>query len=799
MSKETRRVHVHVTSNTAKTMATGTTAATGLSGALKGVAASATVATGGIRAMTMALISSGIGAIVVAIGALAAGFIGLVRGSAEFAQEMSNLKAVLGKNADEVGMKELADDAKRLGSETAFTAVQVAQLQTEFAKLGFTKDEILNVTEATLALAAASGSDLAEAATIAGSTLRGFGLNSSETARVVDVMALSFASSSLDIVKFKESMKLVAPIAKTLKIPIEEASAALSVLANNGVAGSMAGTQLRRVMSDLAMKTGKDFHTSLEITSERLAGAASDAERLAIAKELVGDRAKGALITLAENVETLDELTNAYENAEGAAAAMAETKLDNLRGDVTKLSSAWEGFKLGLEDGEGIMSRISRGAVQFLTFQLQNLGNLIDTMSLGFNLMGHAISKIGNPLSMIGESLARFGLKIQKLFQEFTIAQQKFYGNEEQTALYEQKLRDTEAALEASLERTEALRIEHEENANTRAQMIEDFKNRHEARKAKETEDLKAAAAEEFREGEAKADEAAAEKALEDKKAFLAKLKKLSEDSEDTTNLEKINRQQERHLADLANLTMTETEREEARQTILDLYQTKRDENAAKQADKDAALLLSASLKLESELAKRNALEQRAQQEKQRMMYAGLDTISQLAGEETKIAKAAQGIKLAMQLAELRQKFITENGKLMAAAATAQAEAAIDGSKVGVNIATGASATMKAGLPASLPLLVAYGLQAAAMVATFARSKKNLDSVTGTSGGGSIPTPSLAAPSFNVLGATSNDGNMIADTIAGVNDRPVRAYVLESEVTSAQSMQRNTTDMASVG
>jgi hypothetical protein len=245
---------------------------------------------------------------------------------------------------------------------------------------------------------------------------------------------------------------------------------------------------------------------------------------------------------------------------------------------------------------------------------------------------------------------------------------------------------------------------------------------------------------------------------------------------------------------------MTETEREEARQTILDLYQTKRDENAAKQADKDAALLLSASLKLESELAKRNALEQRAQQEKQRMMYAGLDTISQLAGEETKIAKAAQGIKLAMQLAELRQKFITENGKLMAAAATAQAEAAIDGSKVGVNIATGASATMKAGLPASLPLMVAYGLQAAAMVATFARSKKNLDSVTGTSGGGgSIPTPSLAAPSFNVLGATSNDGNMIADTIAGVNDRPVRAYVLESEVTSAQSMSRNTTDMASVG
>jgi len=345
----------------------GTAAAGGLSGALKGVGASAGAATGGIRAMTSALMSSGIGAIVVAIGSMVAGLGAVIRKSSEFSKELSGLKAVLGENGDNIAMSKLADDAKRLGSTTAFTATQVVELQTEFAKLGFTTDQILDTTEATLALAAASGTDLAEAAAVAGSTLKGFGLATNQTKRVTDVMAKSFSSSALDMGKFTESMKLVAPIAKTVKVPIEQASAALSILADTGIAGSMAGTQLRRVMSDLAMKTGKSFQESLVITAEKLNNASSTAEKLAIAKKLVGDRAKGSLIALAENREKLDQLTESYNNAEGAAKAMAETKLDNLSGDLTKLSSAWEGFILGVESGNGAIANFARGVVQSLT------------------------------------------------------------------------------------------------------------------------------------------------------------------------------------------------------------------------------------------------------------------------------------------------------------------------------------------------------------------------------------------------------------------------------------------------
>ena len=177
-------------------------------------------------------LSKAVGALKNFAGALGitAGIAGLVRalGNAitiakDFEQSNANLAAVLGKTKDEIGT--LTDDAKRLGAATAFSASQVSGLQTEFAKLGFNEKEILNATEATLSLAAATGSDLGEAAAIAGSTLGGFGLGAEETQRVVDVMAKSFSTSALDIEKFKESMKNAAPAAKAVGISVEETTA----------------------------------------------------------------------------------------------------------------------------------------------------------------------------------------------------------------------------------------------------------------------------------------------------------------------------------------------------------------------------------------------------------------------------------------------------------------------------------------------------------------------------------------------------------------------------------------------
>ena len=257
-----------------------------------------------------------------------------------FEAEMAKVQAVSGATAEE--FKALSDNAKELGASTMFSAREVASLQTEFAKLGFTAKEITKVTESTLALAQASGSDLARAAEVAGSTLRAFGLDASETGRVTDVMASSFSSSALDMETFAEAMKFVAPVAKSAGMSIEETSAMLQIMSNAGIKGSQAGTALRRIISEIGA-SGKP-------TAEALKDLAKQGLNLADAKDEVGRHAQSALLVLAGGVDQIKPLTHELKNSAGAAKEMADIMGDTAFGAGKRLESAMEG--LGISIGE---------------------------------------------------------------------------------------------------------------------------------------------------------------------------------------------------------------------------------------------------------------------------------------------------------------------------------------------------------------------------------------------------------------------------------------------------------------
>jgi hypothetical protein len=277
-----------------------------------------------------------------------------------FELQMSKVKAVSGATGAE--FQALSDDAKRLGESTIFSASQVAELQTEFAKLGFSAPEILKVTEATLALAQATDSELGRAAEVAGATLRGFNLDASETGRVTDVMALSFSRSALDMEKFAESMKYVAPIASAAGVSLEETTAMLATLANAGISGSQAGTSLRRILSDLGSEGGT--------TAEKIAILASKGISMENAMDDVGRSAQSALLVLQKNVSTLPTLTTEFENAEGAAQRMASIMDATSAGAMKGLASAFEGLMISI--GE-IVSVAFVPFVKMLTATLQTL------------------------------------------------------------------------------------------------------------------------------------------------------------------------------------------------------------------------------------------------------------------------------------------------------------------------------------------------------------------------------------------------------------------------------------------
>lgn len=279
-------------------------------------------------------------------GKLKDAFASTVRVGSEFEQNIKNLSVIAGATGGK--LRQLEQSALKLGGSTKFTASEVANLQIEFSKLGFTSDEILEVTEGTLNLSTAFGLDLAQSASVAGSTLRAFGLDAEETNRMTDVMATSFASTALDMDKFTNSMAFVAPVAKVAGFSLEETTAVLGTLANAGISGSMAGTALRQVFlelsnenSKLAKRLGGTVSNSAELT-EALTKLKEEGIGTAEMKQLVGQRAVSAFSILLDGAGTVADLTTQFNDANGAGQAMATEMLDTLESKFKIAKSATE-------------------------------------------------------------------------------------------------------------------------------------------------------------------------------------------------------------------------------------------------------------------------------------------------------------------------------------------------------------------------------------------------------------------------------------------------------------------------
>ena len=193
-----------------------------------------------------------------------------------------------------------------------------------------------------MALAQASGSDLARAAEVAGSTLRAFGMDAIETGRVTDG---GIVSSALDEY-LPSSMKFVAPVAKAAGMSLEETSAMLAVLATTGSKVHKRGR--RCVVSFRNRRIGQTY-----IGSDcRFSGGLN----LADAKDEVGRSAQSALLVLAQGVDQIAPTTKAFEQSAGAAKEMADIMGDNAFGAGKRLESAMEG--LGISIGEIVAQAI---------------------------------------------------------------------------------------------------------------------------------------------------------------------------------------------------------------------------------------------------------------------------------------------------------------------------------------------------------------------------------------------------------------------------------------------------------
>ena len=264
--------------------------------------------------------------------------------AADFELAMAKVAAVSG--GGDKALQDLTAQAKNLGATTSFSASQVSELQLELSKLGFSSGELVGqdglpgMTDSVLNLSKAFDTGLGETAEVVGATLRQFGLKAKDTQNVTDVMAKAFGSSALDLTKFSEGMKNVAPVANEFGFSLTETSSLLGVLANNGIAGSDAGTKLKMAFSELA-KSGVPVK---ETFTKLIQGGTGYTE----AMELLGTRAAILGPVFGKNLEDLSNLNTELENSTGTAQEMSDMMGNTAAGKLAEMQSAVEAAQIEL-------------------------------------------------------------------------------------------------------------------------------------------------------------------------------------------------------------------------------------------------------------------------------------------------------------------------------------------------------------------------------------------------------------------------------------------------------------------
>lgn len=275
----------------------------------------------------------------------------------KFEYANSRLAAILGTTSNKI--KELTSDAQRLGATTKYTASEATELQIELAKLGFTRKEILESTEAVLKFAQATGAELSDAAALSGAALRMFNADTKETERYVSAMAVATSKSALSFSYLATALPIVGPVAKAFNFTIEDTLALVGKLADAGFDASMSATATRNILLNLADTNGVLAKSlggpvktlpELVIGLQKLKGQGVDLNTTLEMTDKRSVAAFNAFLTAADKIVPLrDQITG----VDGELANMAHTMGDNVQGALANLSSAWEAFMLSFSESTG--------------------------------------------------------------------------------------------------------------------------------------------------------------------------------------------------------------------------------------------------------------------------------------------------------------------------------------------------------------------------------------------------------------------------------------------------------------
>lgn len=311
-----------------------------------------------------------------------------------FDTAMSQVAATMGTTVDKI--ENVKAKAEEMGRTTKYTATEAAEGMNILAQAGLSADEQISGIGTVLNLASAGAMSLEESASYTAGAVKGFGDSMGNASYYADLMAKGATLANTNVRGLGEAFSGSAATAKNYGQAADSVTLSLLRLADQNVTGSEASTALNRAMADLytptddaskaldqlkvsAYKTNgeaKDFNDLVDELNGSLQGMTAEQKNNALATIFTTQGLQAFNKMTASSDATVQKFWKGIQDSSGSAAQQAATQLDNLKGDITLLSSATEGLELGFYN---TFSGAIRGAIKGVTSEVSGLAEAMES------------------------------------------------------------------------------------------------------------------------------------------------------------------------------------------------------------------------------------------------------------------------------------------------------------------------------------------------------------------------------------------------------------------------------------
>lgn len=344
---------------------------------------------------------------------------------------------------------------RKIGVETKFTAVEVGGAVKYLSMAGMGIETINESIRPITNLALIGDNDVSQIADLATNIMAGYDIKSNSMNSVADILASTISRSNVNVIEMAESYKMAAGYMRLAGVEFSESSAAIGILGNMGVKGTMAGTALRAMATRFAKPTKESQKTldrlGVKFTEyrdiygkqvEKLRPLADIFQELNAKGATMGDMQAifgkiggNAAMMFVRNYDQLRTLSTQNSGSHGISSELAKVKQDNTKGLWAQVTSQFsESFMKGYDILEPVIkttlrdflekfktAEFSKGLAsigQSLLNILSLLGNVATWFTRNFHwiepliftgFVGTRLFKLAGALTNVGVALGFLG------------------------------------------------------------------------------------------------------------------------------------------------------------------------------------------------------------------------------------------------------------------------------------------------------------------------------------------------------------------------------------------------------